>query len=342
MKAVRFHEYGGVEKLVFESVPDPLPGSEEVLIRVHACAVNHVDIDMREGISRLPLKLPHTLGFEIAGRIAAIGEGVTNFNVGDRVSPLFQIHCRKCEWCKKGQHHHCENIVMLGVQSPGGYAEYVLAPAWSLIPLPDNIDYVIAAAIQTTFATVWHALVTRVNLQPGQTVLVNAAGSGVGSAAIQLAHMLGAQVIASAGSNEKLERAKEYGVFATINYSEENLTARVREITNGRGVDIVMECVGGEVFTCSVNALAKDGKLVTVGCHAGEVVPLDIITLFRNQWSVIGSVRATANEIKHVINLTADGKLKPVIYKTYPLSEAREAHIDMAARKQYGKLVLLP
>jgi NADPH:quinone reductase-like Zn-dependent oxidoreductase len=341
MKAVRFHEYGGVDKLLYEDVPQPAPGPGEVLIRVGACAVNHVDIDMREGTSRLPLQLPHTLGFEIAGEVAAVGEDVENVSAGDRVSPLYQIHCRRCAWCAAGQHHHCENITMLGVRVPGGYAEYTVAPAWALIRLPEGMSYEVAAAIQTTFGTVWHALVARVGLQSGQTVLVNAAGSGVGSAGIQVARWLGAWVIASAGSDDKLERARAQGAEAAINYATEDLTARVRALTAGRGVDVVMESVGGEVFTASLNALAKDGKLVTVGGHGGEVVPLDIIPLFRNQWSVIGSVRATADEIKQVIGMVADGMFQPVIYKTYPLADARQAHQDMAARRHYGKLVLV-
>jgi NADPH:quinone reductase-like Zn-dependent oxidoreductase len=342
MKAVRFYEYGGVDKLIHEDVPDPVPGPGEALIRVRACAVNHVDIDMREGTSRLPLTLPHTLGFEIAGEVAGLGEGVDEVSVGDRVTPIFQIHCRECEWCEAGQHHHCENISMLGVQAPGGYAEYALAPAWALISLPDTLAYEPAAAVQTTFSTVWHALVTRVDLQPGETVLVNAAGSGVGSAAIQVARMLGARVIASAGADQKLERARQFGAENAVNYLTEDLASRVRELTDGRGVDVVMECVGGDVFTGSVQALAKDGRLVTVGGHAGEVVPLDIITLFRNQWSVVGSVRATADEIEHVIQLAGEGKVAPVIYKTYALADAGQAHQDMEARKHYGKLILLP
>lgn len=342
MKAVRFHEYGGVDQLVCEEVAVPTPGPGEALIRVRACGVNHVDIDMREGISRIPLQLPHTLGFEIAGDVAAVGPGVDNVAPGDRVSPLYQIHCRECEWCRMGEHHHCERITMLGVTAPGGYAEYCLAPAWALLRLPESLSYVDAAAIQTTFGTVWHALVNRVGLQPDQTVLVNAAGSGVGSAGIQVAKILGARVIASAGSDEKLALAREYGAEAVVNYRTEDLASRVREWTGGRGVDVVMESVGGDVFTGSVNALAKNGKLVTVGGHAGEVMPVDIILLFRHQWSIIGSVRATADELQLVVEMAAAGAFKPAIYKTYPLAEIRQAHVDMAARKHYGKLVLVP
>lgn len=342
MKAVRFHEYGPADVLRYEDVPDPEPGPGEALVRVRACAINHVDIDMRNGTSRLPLMLPHTLGFELAGEVAAIGEGAEEVAVGDRVSPLYQIHCRQCEWCLRGDHMHCERITMLGVQAPGGYAEYAVAPAWALVKLPASLSYEDAAAIQTTFSTVWHALVTRAGLEEGQWALVNAAGSGVGAAGVQVARMLGARVIASAGSAFKLERAAEYGAEAVVDYTKEDLAERVRELTGGRGVDVVMECVGGDVLRASLEALAKDGKVVTVGAHAGEVVPVDVIPLFRNQWSLIGSVRATASEIRHVIDLVAQGRLRAVIHEVFPLERAADAHRLMEERRQFGKLILAP
>jgi NADPH:quinone reductase-like Zn-dependent oxidoreductase len=342
VRAVRFHEYGPAEVLRYEDVPDPTPGPGEALLRVRACAVNHVDIDMRNGTSRLPLRLPHTLGFEIAGDVVAVGEGVSEVAAGDRVAPLYQIHCRECDWCARGEHMHCERIRMLGVQCAGGYAESVVAPAWALIPLPDSLAYETAAAIQTTFGTVWHALVTRAALEEGQWVLVNAAGSGVGTAGVQLASFLGARVIASAGADFKLERAREHGAEAVVNYATQDLAARVREVTGGRGVDVVMECVGGDVLAASLEALAKDGKVVTVGGHAGEVVPVDVILLFRNQWSLIGSVRATADEIRHVVGLVATGALSPVVHRVFPLEEAADAHRMLEERRQYGKLILVP
>ncbi len=342
MHAVRFAEYGPADVLRSEEVPEPEPGPGEALVRVRACAVNHVDIDMRNGTSRLPIALPHTLGFEIAGDVAAVGEGVNEVKPGNRVSPLFQIHCRECEWCLRGEHQHCESVRMLGVQSPGGYAEYVVAPAWALIQLPESLSYEDAAAIQTTFSTVWHALATRARLAEGQWVLVNAAGSGVGTAGVQVAKLLGGRVIASAGSDFKLERARDYGAEAVVNYATEDFAARVRELTGGRGVDVVMESVGGDVLRGSLEALAKDGKVVTVGGHGGEVVPVDVILLFRNQWSLIGSVRATADEIKHVVGLVADGKLRPVVHEVLPLAQAADAHRVLEERRQYGKLILTP
>jgi NADPH:quinone reductase-like Zn-dependent oxidoreductase len=342
LKAVRFHEYGDRHVLRYEDAPDPVLERGDALIRVRACAVNHVDIDMRNGSSRLPLKLPHILGFEIAGAVEEIGEDVEEISVGDRVTPLFQIHCRRCDWCRRGEHMHCENISMLGVQAPGGYAEYVAAPAWALIRLPEELSYVEAASIQTTFSTVWHALVTRAHLRDGEWVLVNAAGSGVGTAGIQVARLLGGRVIASAGADDKLERAHALGAEATVNYRTDDLADRVREITDHRGVDVVMESVGGDVLTGSLNALGKDGRVVTVGAHAGEVVPVDAILLFRNQWSLIGSVRATEQEIRHVVGLVGRGELQPVIHRTLPLADAAEAHRVVEDREQFGKVLLAP
>jgi NADPH:quinone reductase-like Zn-dependent oxidoreductase len=342
LKAVRFHEYGDRSVLRYEDAPDPSLRAGDVLIRVRACAVNHVDIDMRNGSSRLPLELPHILGFEIAGDVEAVGDDVAEIAVGDRVTPLFQIHCRECEWCRRGEHMHCESISMLGVQAPGGYAEYVAAPAWALIRLPETLTYEDAASIQTTFSTVWHALVTRAHLREGEWVLVNAAGSGVGTAGIQVARLLGGRVIASAGTDHKLDRARELGAEATVNYRTDDLATRAREVTDGRGVDVVMESVGGDVLTASLDALGKDGRVVTVGAHAGEIVSVDAIRLFRNQWSLIGSVRATEQEIRHVVDLVGRGRLRTVVHQTFPLEDAAEAHRVVEDREQFGKVVLAP
>jgi NADPH:quinone reductase-like Zn-dependent oxidoreductase len=231
---------------------------------------------------------------------------------------------------------------MLGVQAPGGYAEYVAAPAWALIRLPQTLTYEDAASIQTTFSTVWHALVTRAHLREGEWVLVNAAGSGVGTAGIQVARLLGGRVIASAGTDHKLDRARELGAEATVNYRTDDLATRAREVTDGRGVDVVMESVGGDVLTASLDALGKDGRVVTVGAHAGEIVSVDAIRLFRNQWSLIGSVRATEQEIRHVVDLVGRGRLRTVVHQTFPLEDAAEAHRVVEDREQFGKVVLAP
>lgn len=342
MKAVRFHEYGAAEVLRCEDVPDPHAGPGEVVIRVRACALNHVDVDIRNGVSRLPIEMPHTLGIEIAGEVAEVGTGVDGVQAGDRVTPLYQLHCRECDWCLRGQHMHCRNLDMFGILRPGGFAEYVVAPAYALIPIPDTLSFEDAAATQTAFATGWHALTKRAAVREGDWVLVNAAGSGVGSAGIQLVRLLGGRVIASASSESKLEHARQLGAEATVNYTTENLGERVRELTDGRGVDIVYECVGGEILAHSIEAMATLGRLVLVGCHAGEIVPVDFIQLFRNQWTLYGSARATAEELHHVISLAADGRVKPIVAQTFPLERAQDAHRLLESRSQFGKILVAP
>ena len=342
MRAVRFHEYGGPEVLRLEEVPDPEPGPGEVIVRVRAVGLNHVDIDMRDGTSRLPLTLPHTLGFEIGGEVAALGAGVTGFEVGQRVTPLYQVACRSCRSCLAGVQQHCESIEMLGVTRPGGLADYVSVPAASLVAMPDGMSFVQAASTQTTFGTAWHSLVTRGGVKPGDWVLVSAAGSGVGSAGLQVAKLAGAKVVTTSSSDEKLARARELGADVTVNYATEDVAARVREATDGHGVDVALEHVGGEVFVSSLNALAVDGRVVVCGGHAGEVVPVDLIELFRHEWSIIGCARATEAELREVIELVGRGELDPVISETGPLERAGELQGRMERREQFGKLVIEP
>jgi NADPH:quinone reductase-like Zn-dependent oxidoreductase len=342
MKAVRFHEYGDASVLRYEDAPEPVIGPGEALVRVRAAAVNHVDIDMRDGSSRLPISLPHTLGFEVAGDVAELGGEASGVTVGQRVAPQYQIHCRQCPRCLEGEHSLCQRTQMLGVQLPGGYAEYVKVPAWTLLPIPDDVSYTDAAAVQTTLGTAWHALIRRASLRAGETVLVSAAGSGVGTAGIQVARRAGARVIASAGSAEKLERAAQLGAAAGVNYREQDLTAEVLELTQGAGVDVVLEHVGGKVFEASLKTLRPNGRMVVVGGHGGEVVPLDLIVLFRNQWSVIGCQRQTEAELRQVFDLVSSRDLRPTIHTVLPLGEAAEAHRILEHREQFGKVILTP
>jgi NADPH:quinone reductase-like Zn-dependent oxidoreductase len=342
VKAVRFHEYGEASVLRYEDAPDPEVGTDDVLIRVRSVGLNHVDLDMRDGSSRLPLTLPHTLGFEVGGDVAAVGAAVEGFAEGDRVTPLYQIACRECEPCLAGRQQFCERLEMLGVQRPGGYAEYLAAPARAVVAMPEGMSYDQAAATQTTFATAWHCLITRANLRAGETVLISAAGSGVGSSGIQVARRAGARIVASAGTDAKLELARELGADVVVNYERGNLTEAVLEATDGRGVDVVLEHVGGEVFTSSLEAVGTGGRVVVCGGHAGEVVPLDLITLFRNEWSVIGCARATEAELRRVIELVGRGELEPVISDRLGLQDATRGHQLMERRKQFGKVLLRP
>lgn len=342
MKAVRFHEYGGPQVLKVETAPDPTPESGEVVIRVRACALNHLDLDLRDGSSRIPLDLPHISGLEIAGEVTAVGAGVNTYKPGDRVMPSFYMHCGHCEFCRDKRENLCANVQGFGISRPGGYAELVAAPVGSLLRIPDAMSFDQAAAGQIAFGTSFHMLISRARIKSGETVLVQAAGSGVGSAAVGIAVAAGCRVIATAGSEEKLRKAEGLGATHTINYRTEKFLERVLDLTQGRGVDVVFEHVGGEVFTDSVKALAKGGRLVTCGAHAGEVPNIDLIDLFRREATVIGSYTYTPFELRQVMLLMESGKLKPVIHKAFPLDQAAAAQDVLARREQFGKVILNP
>jgi NADPH:quinone reductase-like Zn-dependent oxidoreductase len=342
VKAVRFHAHGGREVLQLENVPDPVAVEGEVIVRVRACGLNHFDIDLRENVSRWPLPLPWTLGVEFAGEISAVGPGVDGLVIGDRVWVLHEIPCLGCEHCLAGEDNLCLAAQMWSVQRPGGYAEFVVAPARAVFRLPDAMSFDAAAAGQIVFTTAWHMLVSRGNVRPGHTVIVSAAGSGVGHAAIQIAKLAGATVITTAGTDEKLEAARQDGADHLVNYHREDITAIARELTDGRGVDLVIEHVGGEQFGACLNALRKGGCLVTCGGHAGEVVPLDIVPVFRNEWRVLGSRTGTTQETRLAMDLIAQGRLRPRIHAALPLAEAADAQRILEDREHFGKVILNP
>lgn len=341
MKAIRFHEYGPKEVLRADELDVPEPGPDEVLIKMRACGVNHFDIDVRAGLSRWPLPLPHQLGVEFAGDVEAVGSEVDHLRPADRVRPLYETPCWKCPPCRRGQQNICDDAKMFGVQFPGGYAEYVIAPAWSTDKLPDGLSYEQSAAGNVVFSTAWHMITTRGQVQPGETVVVQAAGGGVGHAAVQIAALAGARVIATAGSDEKLARAQERGAAETINYNTESITERVLELTDGLGADLFIEHVGGNRFGESLAALRKDGRLVTCGGHAGETPPIDLIELFRHEWRVLGSRIGTPEEMRLTMKLMGEGRLVADVHAALPLEEAPEAHRILEQREQTGKVLLV-
>jgi NADPH:quinone reductase-like Zn-dependent oxidoreductase len=342
VKAVVFHEFGGLDVLQLEEVADPQPGPGEVLIDISACALNHLDVDIREGISRFPVEPPFILGVEVVGRIAALGEGVEGWQVGDRVMPYLMNTCGTCRYCRTGRESLCLAPGFISFTTSGGYAEQLACPVGHLIRVPDGISDEAAAALQIAFATAWHMLFTRGRLQPGETVMINAVGSGIGSAATQLAQLAGATVIGNASSDEKLARASELGMDHGINHATQDVVEEVMRLTDGQGVDLVFEHVGGKLFQDGLDSLAKDGRLVICGGHSGEVVPFDIIPFFRAQKSVIGSFVYTRTEVETCLDLASRGKITPLVYQTFPLAEAREAMATMERREHFGKLVLKP
>jgi NADPH:quinone reductase-like Zn-dependent oxidoreductase len=342
VKALRFHEYGGRDKLVVESVPDPVPGPGEVLVKVGACALNHLDVDFREGTSRFPLELPLIMGLELAGTIVGVGPGVSEqWKVGDRVAPYLMGTDPGHLMSRTGR----ENLSpadFIGASLPGGYAELAAIPERHLVRTPDTMTDVEAAAFQIAFGTSYHMLFTRGELKMGETVLVNSVGSGIGAAAVQLAKLAGAFVIGTASSDEKLAKARALGMHEGINHATHDVAAEVRRITGDRGVDLVYEHVGGKLFQAGLDSLTRDGRLVTCGAHSGEVVDLDIIVLFRNQTRIIGSFTFTSAEYEEVLRLAGLGLLKPQVHTTYSLDDAAEAFEVMEARRHFGKIVITP
>ena len=342
MKAVRFHEFGGADVLRLDDVEDPQPGPGEVTIDIAACALNHLDVDIREGISRFPVEPPFIPGIEVVGRISALGEGVEGWQVGDRVMPFLMTHCGNCRFCHTGRESLCVSPGFISFSTSGGYAEKLACSTSHLMRVPDGLSDDAAAALQIAFGTAWHMLFTRGKLVAGETVLINSVGSGIGSAAVQLAHLAGAIVIGTASADEKLARASELGMDHGINYKTQDVVAEVMRITNDRGADLAYEHVGGELFQNALDSLGKDGRLVTCGAHSGEVVPFDIIPFFRTQKSIIGSFVYTREEVATVLELAERGKIVPLVHKTFPLSEAAEAMQTMERREHFGKLVLIP
>jgi len=342
VKAVLFHEFGGLDVLQVEEVDDPQPGAGEVLLDITASALNHLDVDIREGVSRFDVTPPFILGVEVVGRIAAVGEGVTDWKVGERVLPYLMGTCGECRYCRTGRESLCLAPGFISFTTTGGYAEKLACPVRHLIRVPDGLSDEAAAATQIAFATAWHMLFTRAKLEPGESLLINCVGSGIGSAALQLAKLSGAFVVGTAGSDEKLARAQEFGLDVGINYREHDVPAEVLKATDGRGVDVVFEHVGGDFFQMGLDSLAKDGRLVICGGHSGEVVPFDIIPFFRSQKQVIGSFVYNRWEVEKVLDLAARGIVTPLVYKVFPLEQAREAMETMERREHYGKIVLKP
>lgn len=342
MKAVVFEEFGGSDVLQVQELPDPEPGPGEVAVDILASALNHLDVDVREGVSRFPVEPPFVLGVEVVGRITALGEGVTGWEVGERVMPYLMATCGECVYCRTGRESLCPSAGFISFSTSGGYAEKLACSVRHLIRIPDSLSDEAAAATQIAFGTAWHMLFTRGRLAPAERVMINSVGSGIGSAAVQLAHLAGAFVIGNASSDQKLARASELGMDVGINHASQDVVEEVMRVTDGRGVDLVFEHVGGELFQKGLDSMAKDGRLVICGGHSGEVVPFDIIPFFRAQKQVIGSFVYDRWEIEKVLDLAARGLIEPLVYKVFPLGEAREAMEVMERREHFGKIVLKP
>lgn len=341
-RRVTFAEFGDLGRLRVEEAVTADPGPGEVLVRVAAAAVNHLDLDMLAGTSRYQVELPHTLGMEAAGVIEAVGPEVTGFSTADRVMVACDIVCRKCAYCLLGRDNLCPDAYRPGWTHPGAYAELMIAPARGLYRLPDDVSLEAAAALQISFGTAWHMLITRGHLQVGEWVLVNGAAGSIGLAAVQLARLAGARVIAASASPAKRRRLIADGADAVADYTSASFVNEVREITGGVGADLVYEHVGGGVLARSLECLRDGGRLLTCGGHGGETGQLDIIAFFRRELTIIGSNSATQDDLRRVLDLLCGGRLRPVIAARFPLEQAAEALRMLADRQNYGRVLILP
>lgn len=340
MKAARIYEHGGPEVLRHEDAPDPVIKPDQVLVRVRACALNHLDLWIRKGLPGI--QLPHILGSDIAGEVVATGNLCWRVKEGGRVLLSPGLSCRQCPMCFSGRDNECPRYTIFGLGVDGGCAELVAAPEYSVIPIPADLGFEEAAAVPLVFVAAWHMLFTRANLQPGEDVLVLAASSGVGSAAIQLANLFHCRVIATAGGEAKMEAARRLGAAHVIDHYGQDIAAEVRRITDRRGVDVVFEHVGAATWTKSMQCLAPSGRLVTCGATTGYDARIDLRFLFNRRQSVLGSFMGTMGDLHKVLEFIFRKQIHPVVDRVYPLAEIRTAHERLENKQQFGKVVVTP
>lgn len=343
MKAIRFHNFGGVEVLQYEEVPTPIIGPTEVLVQLKAAALNHLDIWVRSGARERNIPLPHIPGSDGAGIIAEVGSAITNIKIGDRVVISPGISCGHCAKCLAGTDNLCQTYHVLGTRENGTYAEYVKVPSDNVVVIPESLTFGEAAAAALVFLTAWHMLVTVAKIKPGETVLVHSAGSGVGTAGIQIAKLYGSRVITTAGTEEKLARAKLLGADDVVNYREQDFVEEVKRLTEKQGVDIVFEHIGGEVFEKSILCIRKGGRLVTCGATTNYDGKVDLRYLYSRHIAILGSYMGTKAELIEVLKYfysKPTARLHAVIDKIFPLKQAVDAQRRMEEQKNFGKIVL--
>lgn len=342
MKAIVFEKHGGPEVLKYTDWTDPKISATQVLVRVRGCALNHLDLWVRRGLAGIPIPLPHIPGSDISGEVVAVGDLCQRVKAGDKVMLVPGVTCGQCKDCSAGNDHLCRSYTNFGYLIDGGCAELVASPEVNCIPIPEGLSFEEAAAVPLVFLTAWHMLVSRAAVQPGEDVLVLGAGSGVGSAAIQIAKFLGARVIATAGDETKLAKARELGADEGINHYKQDLQKEIRRLTERRGVDVVFEHVGSATWNASFMSLAKNGRLVTCGATTGYEAKIDIRYLFSKHLSVLGSYMGSRAELHTVVKLIGQRRLRAVIDRVMPLAECARAHELLEKKEQFGKIVLTP
>src|ERR687892_587373 len=342
VKAAYFKEHGGSDRILYGDYRDPVAGTGDAVVRVRACALNQVDMLLLDGRFPPPEGLPHVNGCEVAGTVEALGDGVTGLKPGQRVIVFPGLSCGGCEFCLRGERTLCLRYGYIGAHKDGGYAELVRVPAANCLPLADGLGFEGAAALPLAFLTAWHALLVKAELKPGQTVLVHAAGSGVGSAAIQIARLSGARVITTVGSDDKIEFARSLGAERVVNYRTQDFVEETKQWTGKRGVDVVVEHIGGETFERSAYALTRLGTLVSIGSHDTHWGRMDLRHVYSKNLRILGTNLGTILELRQVLDQVVAGRLRPVVDTSFPLRDARAAVQYVLDRKNKGKVVLLP
>ena len=340
MRAIRIHQHGGPEVLQLDEIEPLPPRAGEVTVEVKACALNHLDLWVRKGLPNLTIEMPRILGSDVSGVIVKTGEAATDVSVGEEVVVQPGLSCGRCVRCLEGRDNECRQYKLFGSQVDGGYTERLNVPVENLLPKPKHLSFEEAASVPLVFLTAWHMLVARARLRPGEDVLVLAAGSGVGIAAIQIAKLYRARVIATASTDDKLAKARELGADDIINYREQDFAKEVRRLTNKKSVDIVIDHVGKDTFGKSIASLARGGRLVTCGATSGPDVDIDLRYVFARHLSLLGSHMGGKHELAELLPFFDTGALKPVVDRVLPLEEAADAHRRLENREQFGKIVL--
>jgi len=342
MDAVVLREHGGPEVLTYESIDKPEPGARDVRVAIKAVAMNHLDLWVRRGSPAFHLEYPHRLGADISGVVDAVGAEVEGLEVGQKVVVNPGISCGHCKRCLAGDDNLCRDYGILGEHGHGGYAQFIVVPRQNIAPFPGELSFEKAAAGLLTFMTSWQMLVKKARIEPGQLILVHGAGSGVGVAALQIARLFNCRVIATAGTDAKLEKAKELGAEFTINYREADFVAEVKAITKKAGVDVVFEHVGGETFAKSIKVTRNGGRIVTCGATSGFKPAIDLRHVFFRQIEILGSTMGSKADLLQVLEHIAAGHFDPIVHEVLPLRDAAKGHVILEERKAFGKVVLTP
>ena len=341
MNAIRIHQHGGSDQLRYEDTPEPkITSPREVIVKLKAAALNHIDIWARLGVTGAAIPMPHILGADGAGIVAEVGPGVEGVGTGDKVCLYPFTGCGECEFCLVGRDFMCIHIRSLGERLDGTYADYVKLPAENCFAAPAGFTFAEAAAFPLVFVTVWRMLITNAQLQPGESLLIIGIGGGVASASLQVAKQIDAHVIVTSGTDKKLERAKQLGADYGINHRRQDFIAEVNELTDGRGVDVVLDCVAGEIWRKSLAVLARGGRLVTCGATAGGQPIDDLSAIYSKHLKIYGSTLGSREEFREVLSFLRLSGIRPIIDRQFPLEDAAAAQQRMEEARQFGKIIL--